>query len=563
MVLESKGDYFRMTSPTLSFDEIEAIRGETRVRWGFPFPPYAIAETCLTQVSFLRSHIGQGRVPRRIAEVQRDVAMLVEVTLALTAALETPWGKSTVSHVRSQLDPTFIATCYVGGPPEPTAIEAVAHGAAQLLFRLYGTLLDVDVGERSPLDRTRFYERVRRPEAVASRRFRIETENWLALDPSADPLRIMSSRVIAEGITKRALKALSIWVSELSTDEDDREIRAELEMEWSLAGAPSAAVSARAGVPPTPAELQAMRAARERVLEAARQRSSEVPKFIGDSPAILKIWPMIEIASKNALPVLILGEPGTGKELVAEIIHLASARRGRYNTCNCAGISEETQEDDLFGHVKGAFTGADRNRDGLFRASENGTLFLDEVADMSPKVQAGILRALDPGKIRPKGADTEIPVHVRAIAATNKDLQKERAERRFRHDLWSRLCSSLTIEIPPLRQRLEDFGPLLEHFAKGRKPTDKWLAELKSKSWEDGNVRDLKHAVEGALDRADVWETPEQQERSERDRIVAALREKKTKRDAADALDISRPTLDAKIETYGIRDDEWKTSTPG
>ena len=102
---------------------------------------------------------------------------------------------------------------------------------------------------------------------------------------------------------------------------------------------------------------------------------------------------------------------------------------------------------------------------------------------------------------------------------------------------------------------------MVEHFAKGRRPTDKWLAELNSTSWE-GNVRALKNTVEGALVRADVWETPEQQERSERDRIVAALKEKKTKRDAADALGISRPTLDAWIETHGIHDDEWKTSTP-
>jgi transcriptional regulator with GAF, ATPase, and Fis domain len=306
-----------------------------------------------------------------------------------------------------------------------------------------------------------------------------------------------------------------------------------------------------------------MRAAKTRVLEAARQRSSEVPKFIGDSPAILKIWPKIEIASKSDLPVLILGEPGTGKELVAEIIHLASARRGLFNAYNSATKAGELQEDELFGHLEGAFTGAVKKREGLFLASENGTLFLDEVADMPAEVQAGILRALDPGKIRPRGSDVEIPVHVRIIAATNKDLQKERAERRFRSDLWSRLYNSLMIELPPLRQRLEDFGPLVECFAKGRKPTDKWLAELRGKSWEDGNVRDLKSAVKIAILRDDVWETPEQQTRSERDRIVAALREKKTKGDAADALGISRPTLDAWIKNHGIHDNEWKTSTSG
>ncbi len=291
--------------------------------------------------------------------------------------------------------------------------------------------------------------------------------------------------------------------------------------------------------------------------EVLRRAGLHVPSIIGESEAILQVWPKILAASKSDASVLISGEPGTGKELVAELIHAASRRREKpYNICNCAALSDTLLESELFGHVKGAFTGADRDKLGLFRASDGCTLFLDEVGDMSLRMQAAILRALDPGFVRPMSVEKEIKVDVRIIAATNKNIQDEVKNGGFRTDLLSRLQTPLQIHLPPLRDRLEDIPLLVEYFAKRRKPKPEWIEELKKEAsaWP-GNVRSLHSEVDAALaQEKDVWQ--EVSEDTERDNIVQALRNHNTKIAAANALGISHTTFYKKLKEHSISKDE-------
>jgi DNA-binding NtrC family response regulator len=203
------------------------------------------------------------------------------------------------------------------------------------------------------------------------------------------------------------------------------------------------------------------------------------------------------------IPVLILGENGTGKELVARAIHNHSRRRkARLVALNCAGLSENILEDELFGHVKGAFTGAMSDREGRFEYADGGTLFLDEIGDMPAAMQAKLLRVLENGEVVRLGANAPLQVNVRIISATNRKLTEMVEERQFREDLYFRI-KGVTIEIPPLRERREDI-PLLIHFfmqqaaEKHHKPVDHMTAEaqqaLMSAPWP-GNVRQLRQTV--------------------------------------------------------------------
>ena len=227
--------------------------------------------------------------------------------------------------------------------------------------------------------------------------------------------------------------------------------------------------------------------------------------IIGDSPAIKTLAYQIDTAARGNLTVLVSGESGTGKELVARAIHRHSSRRNGSLVCfNCGAITETLLESELFGYVRGAFTGADRDRKGLFEAAEGGTLFLDEVGEMAMSSQAKVLRVLQEHAIRPVGGLSEIPVNVRVVAATNRNLPDEIQRGRFRQDLFYRLAV-LTIHIPPLRERTSDIRSLTEYFL--REATNKLnigsqlhmdddaIAALTRYAWP-GNIRQLRHVVE-------------------------------------------------------------------
>ncbi len=239
------------------------------------------------------------------------------------------------------------------------------------------------------------------------------------------------------------------------------------------------------------------------ILKTKVSKGKESP-IIGESRAIKEVKAMIEKVAPTDARVLILGPNGTGKELVARQIHALSARaKGPFVEVNCAAIPADLIESELFGHEKGAFTSAIKQRKGCFEQAENGTLFLDEIGDMSLAAQAKVLRALQENKITRVGGEKEIPVNVRVIAATNKDIDKMREEGTFREDLYHRL-NVITIHVPPLKDRIEDIPLLVEHFNNviaseyGIKPKNfekDAIEALKKLPWP-GNIRELRNVVE-------------------------------------------------------------------
>lgn len=227
-------------------------------------------------------------------------------------------------------------------------------------------------------------------------------------------------------------------------------------------------------------------------------------EMIGASKEMETIKEIIDKVAPTDARVLITGPNGTGKELVAHWIHQKSGRNeAAFIEVNCAAIPSELIESELFGHVKGAFTSAVRDRAGKFEAANKGTIFLDEIGDMSLSAQAKVLRALQENKISRVGTDKDIKVDVRVVAATNKDLMKEISEGRFREDLYHRLAVIL-IQVPPLNERREDIPLLIAHFAgkiaeeQGSAPkkfSDAAIALLKGYDWT-GNIRELRNVVE-------------------------------------------------------------------
>jgi two-component system nitrogen regulation response regulator NtrX len=239
----------------------------------------------------------------------------------------------------------------------------------------------------------------------------------------------------------------------------------------------------------------------DRILQL-REQLEEGVTLIGDSPPIRELRQQIEVTAPTNGRVLIFGENGTGKELVARAIHALSPRRDEpFVEMNCAAIPEELIESELFGHVKGAFTGAGESKPGRFVLADGGTLFLDEIADMSLRTQAKVLRVLQEQAFEPVGGST-LRVDVRVIAATNKELKAEIAAGRFREDLFFRL-NVVPLRVPPLRERPEDIVPLARHFveqfsrAHGRPKTlaPEALPVLQGGRWT-GNVRELKNVIE-------------------------------------------------------------------
>jgi two-component system nitrogen regulation response regulator NtrX len=318
-----------------------------------------------------------------------------------------------------------------------------------------------------------------------------------------------------------------------------------------------------------------------------REQIGQKYVMIGDSVPMQALRQQIAFAAPTNSRVLIYGENGTGKELVAHIVHLQSQRGdGPFIEMNCAAIPEDLIESELFGHVKGSFTGASEDKEGKFSQADGGTLFLDEVGDMSPKTQAKVLRVLEEQRFTPVGGNSAMTVDVRVIASTNKILEREIELGNFREDLYYRL-NVIPFQLPPLRERKEDIGVLtryfLDDFAKryGRRPsvlTRKALEILESYPWP-GNVRELRNIMERLVimksrDKLDVFDLPEAillrtvrsaagreeavslqaaREKFEREFILQKLVEMKgSVSRAAHAMQVERSNLYRKMRQLGI-----------
>ncbi len=332
-------------------------------------------------------------------------------------------------------------------------------------------------------------------------------------------------------------------------------------------------------------------ALRQRRLEAEnkalRARVDRQQTMVGESRVVRQLREQIAMAAPTNGRVLIYGENGTGKELVARTLHTQSDRRsGPFVEVNCAAIPEELIESELFGHVRGAFTGAVADRRGKFEVADGGTLFLDEIGDMSLKTQAKVLRVLQEQTLESVGGSTRIRVDVRVLAATNKDLQAEIRAGRFREDLYFRL-NVIPVFVPPLRERPDDIQPLADHFMAefaseyGRrlKTFDPGAtAVLQSYGWP-GNVRELRNVIERlmimvpgeAISAADLsfLDVPRQptpraaqterltlhdaRDRFERDLILRTLAEQQGNMSrTADVLGVERSNLYRRMKTFGI-----------
>ncbi len=269
-----------------------------------------------------------------------------------------------------------------------------------------------------------------------------------------------------------------------------------------VAAAAAEAVSAAPVFAETPAAPRA---------EDAVESAGPFHGMYGTAPAMQGVYRMVSRAARTDVTVLVTGESGTGKELVARALHEESRRRGKpFVALNCSALPSELVESELFGHTKGAFTGAIKDRGGLFEAAHGGTLFLDEIGDLGPLAQAKVLRALESGEVMRVGGTRSTLVDVRVVAATHRPLEQMVADGRFREDLLYRL-KVITVALPPLRERREDLpllaGHFLRHFAtRYGRPTQVLapdaLAALLRHDWP-GNVRELRNAIEGALVMAD------------------------------------------------------------
>ena len=306
--------------------------------------------------------------------------------------------------------------------------------------------------------------------------------------------------------------------------------------------------------------------------------------LIGESAPMQMVYEQVEKVSRTDSPVLVLGETGTGKELVAEAIHRASGRTGQFVAVNCGSLSRELAGSELFGHEKGSFTGAVRRHPGFFKRADEGTLFLDELAEMPIELQPHFLRVLETGSVLPVGSEREVQVDARIIAATNREPKKAIAERSLREDVYYRL-SVFPLSLPPLRERAADVPLLVEYFLSQSRPATapersfsaQAMKRLQSYHWP-GNVRELKHVVQRAsimsnpditeLDLPERFESPfgEQEDRQgltigrsirdvERELIMRTLEHLNgDKRAAAETLGISLNTLYNRLNAYDSKD---------
>jgi two-component system nitrogen regulation response regulator NtrX len=338
--------------------------------------------------------------------------------------------------------------------------------------------------------------------------------------------------------------------------------------------------------------LTVRNAVRQRSLEEEntelKEKAEKEYQLVGQSPVMAELKSQVERAAPTRATVLITGESGTGKELVAREIHRRSSRANKpFIQVNCAAIPNELIESELFGHEKGSFTGAVRKQTGKFVAADGGTIFLDEIGDMSTGAQAKVLRVLQEGDVEPVGSAAVVKVDVRVIAATNKNLEEEIRNGRFREDLFYRL-NVIPIRTPPLRERRDDVAVLAQHFARlfseehnyhPKKFSTSALKALSDAPWR-GNVRELRNMIERMVimvpsESIDVTDLPaeffrtptdiistamrlntlqEFKDEAEKAFIVAKLREhgwnvSKT----AEAIDTPRSNLYKKIEQYNIK----------
>jgi transcriptional regulator with GAF, ATPase, and Fis domain len=335
----------------------------------------------------------------------------------------------------------------------------------------------------------------------------------------------------------------------------------------------------------------------DQVKEVLRARHGETklkyayPEMIGRSRRHGDLLRLLDRVIDTQVPVLIHGESGSGKELVARAVHYQGARKDKpFVTENCSAIPEPLLESELFGYVKGAFTGADKDRRGLLDQADGGTLFLDEIGDMSAEMQAKLLRVLESGEVRPVGGKETHTVNVRVLAASHRDLRKMVEAATFREDLFYRLAV-ITVEVPPLREKAEDVPILVDKFLEAyahdnggepRQVSEEAMALLSDYSWP-GNVRELRNEIFRACALSEKAIVPEVLSAQIREKAVARLlparlddrplkdivhdavesverralqdvlrRTGWKKTETARILGISRPTLDAKIEQYGL-----------
>ena len=332
------------------------------------------------------------------------------------------------------------------------------------------------------------------------------------------------------------------------------------------------------------------------------QRHTSYENLIGSGPAMGGVFETIQKVAETDLSVLIRGESGTGKELVAQALHNRSSRKSRpFITVNCAAISRELVESELFGHEKGSFTGADSRRLGRFESADGGTIFLDEIGDMPLETQAKVLRVLQERKLERVGSTQSIDVDVRVISATHRDLEKEVAVDEFREDLYYRL-KVVEIELPPLRDRAEDIPALVHRFLEqvaerlGREPkplSPEALATLTRHAWP-GNVRELRNVLEQAavlapgesIEAGDLHlhgaSDPDDPgaplpdgvsfgdakrhtiESFERDFLLRALREHKGNVSrTAQSIGMVRQSLQQKIRELDLRSEDWGNGRNG
>lgn len=243
-----------------------------------------------------------------------------------------------------------------------------------------------------------------------------------------------------------------------------------------------------------------------RAFKRAQRERGSIKNIIGRSDKMQAVYQMIETVAEVQSTILITGESGTGKELVARAIHDLSPRAEKpFISINCGAFTETLLESELFGYMKGSFTGANTNRKGLFEAAHKGTIFLDEIGEMSPAMQVKLLRVLQERRVRPVGAHDELPIDARVIAATNRDLKTMIGDGSFREDLFYRI-SVIPIVLPPLRERKEDITDLVTHFVKkfceqsgkNLSVNEKTSQILENYAWH-GNVRELEHTIERAV----------------------------------------------------------------
>jgi transcriptional regulator with GAF, ATPase, and Fis domain len=318
----------------------------------------------------------------------------------------------------------------------------------------------------------------------------------------------------------------------------------------------------------------------EREMEANRLKlKHQYGDIVGRSPKMISVLQLVDRITESKVPVWIFGESGTGKEAIARALHFNSARaKAAFVSENCSALPETLLESELFGHKKGAFTHADRDKKGRFEYANKGTVFLDEIADMSLNLQAKLLRFLQEGEVRPVGANDTVKVDVRVVSASNKDLHRLVEEGKFREDLFYRL-NGITVTLPPLRERMEDLPLLIDHFLKekGVKIHADALRFLMNYPWP-GNIRELQNTIETAALFAEDGQIlpksfefkpavlskrragtaamkahPKAPMEPELEKILVAVRDQGYhKGNAAKVLGISRRNLYTKLEKYGV-----------